>query len=171
MVTQRTAKTSAAAGPRSDSEKLKLGESVWIRGCLVVGPTDGLLTLESRGTQMTVRTDDVRSKDELDGEVLLEVSPDANIILRTESLVRAGSGHCHCPSTGADPGGQPGTAALRINDNTFPDPFLPNYRCKTEWRQVLVCHSVVIRCQRRWFCYPDWQQVVICWHEGSGGIA
>jgi hypothetical protein len=171
MGTERTGKASAAARPLSDSEKLKLGESVWLRGCLVVGETDGLITLEARGTQMTVRAEDVRSKDELDGQLLLEVSPDANIIVRTESLLRAGSGYCNCPATGADPGGAAGTAALRINDNSFPDPFLPNYRCRTEWQQVFVCYWVVIRCKRQRVCYPDWQQVTICWHEGTGGIA
>jgi len=170
MGSERTGKTNAATKPQSDIEKLKLGDSVWLRGCLVVA-TDGLVALEARGTQMIVRADDVRSKEELEGQVLLEVSPEANIIVRTESLVRADSGHCDCPATGTDPGGAPGTAALRINDDTFPDPFLPNYRCRSEWRQVLVCHWVVIGCKRRRICFPEMRQVVICSHEGSGGIA
>jgi len=170
MGNERTGKANAASKPLSDIEKLKLGDSVWLRGCLVV-TTDGLLTLESRGTQMIVRPDDVRSREEWEGQLLLEVSPDANVIVRTESLLRASSGHCNCPEIGAEPEGAPGTSALRINDNTFPDPFLPNYRCRLEWSQVLVCYWVVVRCQRRRICIPEWRQVVICWHEGSGGIA
>jgi len=167
----RTGKGNATTGSRSDVDKLRLGESIWIRGCLVVA-TDGLLTLESRGKRMIVRADDVRSKEELEGQTLLEVSPDANIILRTENVVRAGSGQCDCRGPAEhEPGSATGTAALRINDDTFPDPFLPHYRCRVEYEQVLVCHTVEIHCQLRRVCYPELRQVVVCWHEGSGGIA
>jgi len=170
MGNDRTAKANAAARPLSDIEKLKLGDAFWLKGCLVAA-TDGLLILEAGGTQMVVRAEDVRSKDEMEGEVLLELSPDANVIVRTESLLRAGSGHCACLPSGTEPSSEPGTAALRIGDNSFPDPFLPHYRCRLEWRQELVCYWVVIRCQRRRICIPEWRQVIICWHEGSGGIA
>lgn len=170
MGSEQTGKPGKGSRPLSDSERLRLGSSIWIRGCIVIA-TDGLLTLRSRGTQMIVRDEDVRSKKEVEGQLLVELSPDANIMLRTESVVRAGSGQCSCGPAGAEPDGVSGTSAMRIGDNTFPDPFYPNYVCRREWQQVMDCHWVEFGCERYWVCTPDWQQVIVCWHEGSGGIA
>ena len=172
MVSERTGKPGAGAKPQGDSEKLRLGPSIWIHGCIVVA-TDGLLTLQSRGTQMIVRNEDVRSKKEVDGRLLVELSPDANIILRSENMVRAGSAQCSCApaGSGAAPDAAPGSSAMRIGDDSFPDPFFPNYRCRRQWEQVMDCRWVEIGCDRYWICFPEWRQVIICTHEGSGGIA
>jgi hypothetical protein len=167
MGNQRTANTNAAAKPLSDTEKLRLGESVWLHGCLVAS-TDGLLTLEAQGTQMIVRADDVRSKDELEGQTLLEVSPEANVLVRTESLLRADSGQCNSPAGSGEPGiAPPEMPGPRLDDETFPDLFFPYYRCRWYWTYVFVCRWVVIRCIPRRICYPEYRRRVICWHEGA----
>jgi hypothetical protein len=163
MGNERTA--NAASRPLSDSEKLKLGESIWLHGCLVA-TTNGLLTLEAQGTQMVVRADDVRSKDEVEGQTLLEVSPEANIIVRSESILRADSGQCDCPTGNGEPGIAP-PEMPRLDDPTFPDPFFPFYRCKWVWTYVFVCRWVVIRCIPRRICYPEYRRRVICWHQGA----
>jgi hypothetical protein len=165
MGNERTGKTNATTKPLSDIEKLKLGESVWLHGCLVA-TTDGLLTLEAQGTQMVVKADDVRSKDELEGQTLLEVSPEANIIVRTESLLRADSGQCDCPAGSGEPGIAP-PEMPRLDDETFPDLFFPYYRCRWVWTHVFVCRWVVIGCIPHKLCYPVYRRTVICWHEGS----
>lgn len=121
---------------------------------------------------MIVRDEDVRSKREVEGQLFVELSPDANIILRTENVVRAGSGQCDCKPAGAGSDGMPGTSAMRIGDDTFPDPFYPNYICRREMQLVMTdCHWEEVGCDRYWVCYPEWRWVVVCWHEGSGGIA
>ena len=170
MGIEDTGKPDTGSRPPSDSEKLRLGPSIWIRGCIVVA-TDGLLTLRSRGTEIIVRDDDVRSKKQVDGQLLVELSPDANMILRTETVLRAGSRQCNCGAEGLGAVEAPGTSARRIGDDTFPDPFFPNYTCRREWQHVLDCHWQEIGCDRHWVCTPEWRQVVVCWHEGSGGIA
>lgn len=170
MGSEQTGKSGKGSRPPSDSEKLKLGPSIWIRGCIVIA-TEGLLTLRSRGTQMIVREEDIRSKKEVEGQLMVELSPEANIILRTENVVRAGGGSCSKAECGAGADAT-GTSARLAGDNTFPDPFYPNYVCQTEWQLVNTdCHWVEIGCERYWLCRPEWQRVTVCWHEGTGGIA
>jgi hypothetical protein len=170
MGSEQAGRPGKGSKPLSDSEKLRLGPSIWIRGCIVIA-TDGLLTLRSRGTQMTVRNEDVRSKKEVEGQLMVELSADANIILRTENVVRAGGGQCGGAACDGAADGT-GTSARLAGDNSFPDPFYPNYVCQTEWQQVMThCHWVQIGCERHWVCIPEWRQVTVCWHEGSGGIA
>jgi hypothetical protein len=136
--------------------------------------TAGLLALRWRGTQMIVREEDVRSKKEVEGQLMVELSPDANIMLRTENVVRASGGGSSCSGSGCGGGAADGagTSAMMIGDNgTFPDPFDPNYECHTEWQQVMThCHWVEIGCQRFWMCIPETRQVTVCRHKGSIGI-
>lgn len=172
MANAQAGKSGKGSRPQSDSEKLRLGPSVWIRGCIVIA-TEGVLTLRSGGTQMIVREEDIRSKKEVEGQLMVELSPDVSIILRTENVVRAGGGSCSgggCSGGGAEGAGT--SARLTGDNNTFPDPFYPNYICMTEWELVNTdCRWVEVGCERHWLCRPEWRPVTRCWHEGSGGIA
>jgi len=172
MGSEQAGKTGKGSKPLSDSEKLRLGSSVWIRGCMVIA-TDGLLTLQSGGKQMIVRTEDIRSKKEVEGQLMVELSKDANIILRTENVVKADGGKCSGAGCGGEGAEGSGTSARLAGDNnTFPDPFYPNYVCMTDWELVNTnCRWVEVGCERHWVCTPEWRQVTRCWHEGSGGIA
>lgn len=168
MGNQRTANTKAAPRPLSDAEKLKLGESIWLHGFLVAS-NDGLLTLDAQGTQMIVRADDVRSRDELEGQTLLEVSPEANVIVRSETLLRAGSGQCDCPPVSGEPGIAPPDIPIPgLPDETFPDLHFHKMRCRRVLTYVLVCRTVWIGLRPVPLCYPEYRWKVICWNVGAG---
>jgi hypothetical protein len=81
---------------RSDDEVIELGATTWFRG-MPAHAEPGTVALSMGDAQIIIREKDVRAVAKDDDRFKVEVSSEANILLRIEKAVRAGGdSECTC---------------------------------------------------------------------------